>query len=327
LSPRKRTASLSLDLDNQWSYMKASGVSGWEAYPSYLDRVVPRILDTLARHDLKIAFFIVGRDAAAPENRATLRELARDHEIGNHSFHHEPSLSRLSREDAEAELRRAGEAIAEATGVRPRGFRGPSFALSTALLEALLALGYDYDASTFPTFFGPLARSYHFRTARLSPEQIAERAQVFGTLADGLRPLKPYRWQLQNGALLEMPVTTIPGIRSPFHLTYLSFLAQVSRRAASLYFRSALMACKIATVEPSLLLHPLDFIGGNELSVLKGFPGMALTTAEKLDLIDEVLSEYGRAFEVVPMGEHARRAQGGPMLKARRPAFATVSPR
>jgi hypothetical protein len=321
----KTTASLSLDLDNQWSYMKASGIAGWEAYPGYLDRLVPRILETLARHGLRITFFIVGKDAAKAENGPVLQEIARGHEVANHSFRHEPSISQLAQSEIEAELNQADDAIEAATGVRPRGFRGPSFALSTALLETLKRLGYAYDASTFPTFIGPLARWYHFRSAALSPEQIAERALVFGTLSDGLRPLKPYRWQLSGGDLLELPVTTIPGIRSPFHLTYLSFLAQVSPKAGRIYFNGALKACKIAGVSPSLLLHPLDFVGGDELPVLKAFPGMGLSTAAKLDFLDEVLGAYAASFDVVPMGVHATRAASETRLPLRRPGFATDS--
>src|SRR5690606_34755957 len=135
-------------------------------------------------------------------------------------------------------------------------------------------------------------RWYHFRSAALSPAEIEERALVFGTLSDGLRPLKPYRWQLAGGDLLELPVTTIPGIRTPFHLTYLSFLAQVSPKAGIAYFKAALRACKVAGVSPSLLLHPLDFVSGDELPVLKGFPGMGLSTAAKRDFLGVVLSAY-----------------------------------
>jgi len=40
----KPIASLSLDLDNQWSYMKTHGDAGWELFPSYLDIVIPRVL-------------------------------------------------------------------------------------------------------------------------------------------------------------------------------------------------------------------------------------------------------------------------------------------
>ena len=57
-------ASISLDLDNLWSYMKTHGDAGWESLPSYLDVVVPRILQLLDELDLKITFFIVGQDAA-----------------------------------------------------------------------------------------------------------------------------------------------------------------------------------------------------------------------------------------------------------------------
>src|SRR3954471_11929964 len=95
-------ASLSLDLDNQWSYMKTHGDAGWQSFPSYLDIVVPRVLDFLKeRNDLAITFFIVGQDAALPKNREALAALASAaggrHEIGNHSFNHEPWLHLYTR--------------------------------------------------------------------------------------------------------------------------------------------------------------------------------------------------------------------------------------
>ena len=46
--------SLSLDLDNLWSYLKTHGEAGWDEYPSYLDVVVPRVLKFLADRRLKI---------------------------------------------------------------------------------------------------------------------------------------------------------------------------------------------------------------------------------------------------------------------------------
>ena len=64
----KSHASLSLDLDHQWSYMKTHGDPGWESFPSYLDTAVPRILYFLAERNLKITFFFVGQDAALEKN-------------------------------------------------------------------------------------------------------------------------------------------------------------------------------------------------------------------------------------------------------------------
>jgi len=61
---QKPIASLSLDLDNLWSYMKTHGEAGWESFPTYLDKVVPAALDAMDRLGLSITFFIVGQDAA-----------------------------------------------------------------------------------------------------------------------------------------------------------------------------------------------------------------------------------------------------------------------
>ncbi len=67
---KKPIASLSLDLDNKWSYMKTHGDAGWESFPTYLDVIVPRSLKFLRERDLKITYFIVGQDAAREENHA-----------------------------------------------------------------------------------------------------------------------------------------------------------------------------------------------------------------------------------------------------------------
>ena len=92
-SKKKPVAALSFDLDNQWSYMKTHGDAGWEDFPSYLDLVVPRVLDFLKARRQTITFFVVGQDAALEKNGRALRAIsAAGHEIGNHSFRHEPWL-------------------------------------------------------------------------------------------------------------------------------------------------------------------------------------------------------------------------------------------
>src|SRR5207249_3944970 len=155
-------ASLSLDLDNKWSYLKTHGDRGWESYPSYLDRVVPRFLDLLEELGLRITVFVVGQDAARESNHESLAAIsAARHGIGNHSFHHEPWLHLYSAAQIEDEIVAAEEAIFSATGVVPTGFRGPGYSLSPPVLECLARRGCRYDASTLPTLIGPLARSYY----------------------------------------------------------------------------------------------------------------------------------------------------------------------
>ena len=87
--------------------MKTHGDEGWEAFPSYLDVVVPRVLEILDEKQLKITFFVVGQDAAREENHPALRSIAEaGHEIGNHSFHHEPWLHLYSDEQIAEEFDR-----------------------------------------------------------------------------------------------------------------------------------------------------------------------------------------------------------------------------
>lgn len=304
-------ASVSLDLDNLWSYLKTHGDSGWQSWPSYLERVVPRALQFLADRSLSITFFIVGRDAAQPQHRAVLHEIARaGHEIGNHSFEHEPWLHTYSSPQLHDELARAEDALELATGFRPVGFRGPGFSWSKALLETLVERGYEYDASTFPTFLGPLARAYYFFTARLTRDEKRQRAKLFGGLREGFRPNRPYRWELDAGSLVEIPVTTFPLLRTPIHVSYLNYLSGYSRLAARGYFQAALAACRVAGSPPSLLLHPLDFLGPDDCPQLSFFPGMHLSAAYKLRLLDEVLQRLSRDYALGPMLAQSRELSG-----------------
>jgi len=299
--------SLSLDLDNQWSYMKTHGDAGWETFPTYLDAVVDNVLPALDRHGLRLTVFIVGQDAVLPKNGAALRAIAHaGHEIGNHSFHHEPWLHEQSREAVADELGRAEDAIAAATGKRPRGFRGPGFSLGPDILQVLVDRGYLYDASTFPTFLGPLARLYYFRQTRgLSDDERHKRRNLFGNLSDGLRSNVPYLWDVGGRALLEIPVTTMPVTRAPIHMSYLLYLYAVDQRLALAYLEATIAACKLRGVEPSFLLHPLDFVSGDVIDALAFFPGMKVPTEHKLAFFDAVVHRLARDFTLVNMEAHA----------------------
>lgn len=324
--PAKLTASLSLDLDNLWSYMKTHGDAGWETFPTYLPRLVPLVLDWLGRHNQRITFFIVGQDAALEANREALAALAQaGHELGNHSFHHEPWMQRASVANLIDELARAEDAISEATGYTPIGFRGPGFACSPPLLHALRRLGYQYDASRLPSVLGPAARIYYLWNARLTREERKKRGELFGHMSDGFAPLRPFLWQTSAGELLEIPVTTIPVLRVPFHLSYIIWLAGRSRRLATNYLRFGLMMCRLRGIEPSFLLHPLDFLGAEDAPELRFFPGMQLARGFKLELAEEFIALYRRWFDVTPMAEHMQRIVARGKLK-RRDASRSATP-
>jgi len=303
----KKLASLSLDLDNKWSYMKTHGDAGWESFPSYLDVIVPRALEFLRERDLKITFFIVGQDAALDKNHSALAPIAHGgHEIGNHSFNHEPWLHLYSKQQLVDELTRAEDAIESATGRHTTGFRGPGFSLTPTVLEVLAERGYDYDCSTLPTYIAPIARAYYFfKSPEMSEEEREKRKKLFGKFSDGFASIKPHLVEAAGRTLVEVPVTTFPVVKTPIHVSYLIYLSTFSRALAMAYWRSALAACQFARVEPSLLLHPLDFMNGEDAAELKFFPGMAMPLGQKLDILNDVLSLYATKFDVVNVGEHA----------------------
>jgi len=231
----------------------------------------------------------------------------RGHEVGNHSYHHESWLQTYSYEKIEKEIREAEEAIERVTGQKTTGFRGPGFSWSKDLLKVIKKRNYLYDASTLPTWLGPLARMYYFSKSDLPPEEKKARKELFGKFSEGFRSNKPYYHDLKdNKKLLEIPVTTIPILKIPFHLSYLVYLSGVSNMLMKAYLNMAITFCKITRTQPSYLLHPLDLIGGDKIEALAFFPGMNLNSDKKVKVFKYVIKKMQKNFDLVNMSEFAK---------------------
>jgi hypothetical protein len=302
-------ASVSVDLDNLWAYLKTHGNPDWRRMPSFLDAAVPRLIEVLGPR--RVTVFAVGADVEREDGaKAVATFHAEGHEVANHSHGHEPWLHRYSRDRLEDELARTEEAIVAAGAPRPTGFRGPGFSVSPVLLDLLAERGYDYDASTWPTWIGPIARAYHNRSAGPVGER-AGRDELFGGFSRVLAPNDVYRWRTGAGVdLVEVPVTTMPLLRLPMHGAYLLRLHQASPRLARGYFSTALRLCRTFGVTPSLLVHPTDVLGPRDAPGMEFFPGMAVPVAEKVALLSWVLAALERHFEVVGTGEQVARGDG-----------------
>ncbi len=81
------------------------------------------MLDVLQRYDLRVTFFVCGKNVE--RFPALVREIAAaGHEIGNHTYSH-PGLLLRSASQIRLELERTQDAIEEVAGLRPRLFRPP----------------------------------------------------------------------------------------------------------------------------------------------------------------------------------------------------------
>ncbi|EMQ98965.1 polysaccharide deacetylase family protein [Paeniglutamicibacter gangotriensis] len=93
------------------------------------------LLDVLDEHDARATFFLIGKNVS--KNPGSARdELARGHEIGNHTYSHQ-DLTKLSVAAGERELRKTDEAIKKATGESSTLVRPPYGAMPKNLKKSL----------------------------------------------------------------------------------------------------------------------------------------------------------------------------------------------
>ena len=103
------------------------------------------LLDLLASRGIKATWFVPGVVIDSyPDAVAAIVEAG--HEIGHHGYSHTVPAS-MPAELEEAEMLRAIDLIARATGRPPAGYRSPAWDLSPVTLDLLIRHGFVYDSS------------------------------------------------------------------------------------------------------------------------------------------------------------------------------------
>ena len=130
----------------------------------------------------------------------------------------------------------------------------------------------------------------------MSDEEREKRKKLFGKFSDGWQSLKPYKWQIGGKSLIEIPVTTLPFFKTPIHASYVIYLATFSKTLARAYWKTAIEMCKMSGTQLSLLLHPLDFLSGEDAPELKFFPAMNLPVGKKTRIRRRNFGRFDRQF-------------------------------
>lgn len=135
-------------------------IGSWTPWYEGLVNGTPIVLDLFRKHQVTGTFYFTGD--AARKNPGTVQAVkAAGHEIGCHTLFHEtigdalfdiPGMMPILPEEVPLRLKLATEWVEEVAGVRPLSFRCPRLFGSTAVVNALDALGYRTDAS-YPMYF------------------------------------------------------------------------------------------------------------------------------------------------------------------------------
>lgn len=169
-----------------------------------------RLLSLLDAERVRATFFVLG--AVARSHPEVIRELyAAGHEISSHGDLHE-FVYKLTPHEFRDDLRRSADAIYEACGRTPVGYRAPYFSITTESMWALDILaeeGYAYDSSIFPVH---------------NPRYGIATASV-----------RPFTHTHESKSIVEIPLTPLQlfGQRLPFSGgAYLRILPEIVQRLA-----------------------------------------------------------------------------------------------
>jgi peptidoglycan-N-acetylglucosamine deacetylase len=165
-----------------------------------------RILRLLKSFGIRATWFVPGFTIES-HPRACEDVVGDGHEVAHHSWAHIPPAQQ-SRDEEEADLLRANDAILRLTGRKARGYRSPSWDLSESTIDLLLAHGFLYDSSLMGADYWP------YRARR---DDVAELGKPFRFGEATTLIEMPISWSLDDYPHFEFvrtPTTVLPGLQS-----------------------------------------------------------------------------------------------------------------
>ncbi|WP_224447655.1 polysaccharide deacetylase family protein [Haloprofundus salilacus] len=270
------------------------------------------VLDVLRRYDVRATFFIVGKVAEQyPELVSRIAD--EGHEIASHGHTHTP-LFDLSPDTFERELTMSSDAIQEACGHRPVGFRAPNFSVTRKTewaFEVLESSDYRYDSSVFPM----RTPMYGVSNAPLRPYHVPGNDPFRSYHVPGNAPFRPPLSAMPATDLVEYPlaVTDTPArlpVAGGFYARLLPIrliewgIRGLNRRGipATIYFHPWEFNPAVRTPEPSL---PKRFVSFHGIEGTAAKLERLLRTFEFGTIRDELDASEGNDLQTTATEEYA----------------------
>jgi peptidoglycan-N-acetylglucosamine deacetylase len=208
------TFAVHVDCDNLWIYETEFGVPLSDHQDLIYTQALPTLLDVFARWNIHATFFVIGNELQRTSCVEFCRAaVARGHRLGNHSFSHRVDFARLPASEKRQEIIDADQAIRDATGHKPIGFRSPGYHIDRDIIATLIDSGYRYDSSILPGPAGLLMKVYMTMIGR------GGNGKSFGPWTSVFASQRPH--PVDAGARVwEFPIATFPRWRMPIHSTF-----------------------------------------------------------------------------------------------------------
>jgi len=220
-------------------------------------------------------------------------------------MNHAEGFSFLPLDKKIKEIEDAERIIRDTLGVNVKGFRTPSNDVDSETLKILEDRGYTYDSSLLPTYYGPLLKKLKFASLK-----VPRKDHYLGKCAYGFAPLEPYHpaydaiWKKGQMKIIEIPITTMPWLRMPFHTSFTLASYQLGFKCGLFNLGYGLL---------SLTNLPLNFVfHTNELSVpiyderIRRQLGLNLPLETKQKICNHILTRIKKDFDIVTTLEYSR---------------------
>ena len=291
----KLKASLQVDVDGLWTIYRYHGIER-EIWPDpVFSQAIPRFLALFAEFHIQATFFIVGIDTTIPEKAEMIKTIAKaGHEIANHSYSHPVPFIELDDSQIEKEIVETNQAVEKLIGSKPIGFRAPAYSINEKVIRILDRLGFQYDASIFPTRWARVMQNIE--------KKHSGEYQPRGSYGDSVyksAPLMPYKVDLASisekgeSGITEIPVSVIPIIRSPMHRSLSQFLGMW-------YFALGAGMNRIFGNPLSLLFHGVELVERFQDEKIPKFKWVDTPAPQRMDEMRRMINSIKKKYEIVP---------------------------